>query len=524
MLVLSVTALAAGLALMAAASASLMSRSWTLRVAVSYGVGAVDPAFANFPVDPPVYSAVCADLYAYPDRGGARGGRLVADVANGPPRVSRDGRTYRFTIRRGFRFDTGAPVRAANFAAAINRDLDPRLNSPAALFLTDVVGAKSVTAGKAKTASGVRARGSTLKITLTAPAPDLPARLAMSYFCSIPVKTKVDAHGVTPPTAGPYYVAHLDSNTLELRRNHYYGGRRLSNPARIVYALSQPLDAIPLQIARGNADYGAISLLSTQSVAKQYPKQFHVGPGAIVTCLALNNDRPLFHHNLPLRRAVNYAIDRKALVAQLTYGTRPTDQYLPPAMPGFRDAEIYPLFKPKVAKARALAKGHLRSGKAIMYVRNASTTAMARARIVQYGLAKIGLAVEIRQSPTPDSAGTRGEPFDIVDIGCLFPAYMDPAAILNASFDGRLLRATGNTNVAYFNDPKFNRRFAAAARLQGRARYRAYGKLDIDLARNAAPAVAYGMAQQTAFVSQRIGCVRLNPVNGLSLGSVCLKR
>jgi peptide/nickel transport system substrate-binding protein len=508
---------------MPGASVGAKPPSWTFRVAVSFGVSAVDPAFFTDLVGAPVYSAVCANLYRYPDAGGARGGRLVAEVAAGPPRLSGNGRTYSFTIRRGFRFNTGVPVRAANFAAAINRDLDPRMNSPAALYLQDVVGANNVTAGKAKTASGVRARGNTLRITLKAPAPDLPARLAMSYFCSIPTATKIDPHGVSPPTAGPYYVAHLDPNTLVLRRNPYYRGHRPRDPTQIVYELSRPLDAIPLEIERGNVDYGVISFLSTQAVAKRYPKQFHVALGANVACLALNNERPLFHDNLPLRQAVNYAIDRKALVAQLAYASRPTDQYLPPAMPGFRDAKIYPLLKPNVPKARALASGHLRSGKAIMYVRNASTTAMARAQIFQYDLAKIGLAVEIRQSPAPGSAGTRGEPFDIVDIGCWFPAYMDPAAILHPSFDGRILRPTGNTNVAYFNDPRFNRRFAAVTRLRGRARYRAYGKLDVDLARSGAPAVAYGVVPQTAFVSQRIGCVRLNPLNGLSLGAVCLK-
>ena len=523
--VFSLMALATGVALLLAAYAHAKPRNWTFRVVVSFGVNAVDPAL-NFigGAGPPVASAVCANLYAYPDAGGAPGGQLVPDVAAGPPRVSRDGRTYTFTVRRGFRFDTGAPVRAANFAAAINRDLDPQMSSPGAAYLTDVVGAQSVLAGTAKSASGVRAHEYTLSIRLKAPAPDLPARLATSYFCSIPTTTKDDPHGVTPPTAGPYYVFHLDSTSIVLRRNPYYHGPRARNPAQIVYELSQPLDALPLEVERGNADYGIISPLATDAVAKQYPSQFHTAPGALILCLALNNDRPLFKDNLALRRAVNYAIDRKALVA--AYGnfvvSRPTDQYLPPTMPGFRDAKIYPLFKPNLAKAKALAAGHLRSGKAIMYTRSATPTALARAQIVQYDLAKIGLVVEIRVSPTPGASGIRGEPFDIVDSGCAFPVDMDPASILDASFDGRFLRPTGNTNVAYFDDPKFNRRFAVAARLRGRARDRAYGRLDVDLARDGAPAVAYGVGQQTAFVSKRIGCVKLNPLNGLALGAVCL--
>jgi hypothetical protein len=148
---------------------------------------------------------------------------------------------------------------------------------------------------------------------------------------------------------------------------------------------------------------------------------------------------------------------------------------------------------------------------------------LARARIVQYDLGRIGLTVELR-APTGGAASTRGEPFDIVDIGCvLFVGYMDPAAILAPSFDGRVIRATGNTNVAYFSDPRFNRRFAAAARLSGGARYRAYGRLDVDLARNGAPAVAYGDSRQGVLVASRIGCVKLNPLYSISLGAVCRK-
>jgi peptide/nickel transport system substrate-binding protein len=518
--VLPLTALAVGAVLVAAARPAAESGSWTFRVAVSFGATPVDPALSGDP-GPPVFSAICANLYRYPAASGPRGGRLVPEVAAGPPRISRDSRTYTFTLRRGFRFNDGVRVRAANFAAAINRALDPAMASGSAALLTDVVGADSVAAGTAQTASGVRYRGDTLTVRLKAPGPDLPARLAASFFCAIPVNTEHDPNGVTPATAGPYYVSHLDPATLMLRRNPYYPGHRPRNPAEIAYQFSQSLPAIPLEIERGTVD----CCTSDEAAAKRHPKLLHVAPGTTVTCLALNNERPLFKNNVRLRRAVNYAIDRRGLAAQLPGypHARPTDQYLPSTMPGFEDAKIYRLSNPDVATARRLARGHLGSAKAIMYVRNTSATALARARIVQYDLGRIGLTVDIR-APTGDAASTRGAPFDIVDIGCvLFVGYMDPAAILGPSFDGRVIRATGNTNVAYFSDPKFNRRFAASARLSGRTRYHAYGRLDVDLAR-AAPAVAYGETQQAVFVASRIGCVKLNPLYGLSLGAVCWKR
>ena len=59
-----------------------------------------------------------------------------------------------------------------------------------------------------------------------------------------------------------------------------------------------------------------------------------------------------------MRRAVNYAIDRRALarhpIPEALAG-RPTDQHIPPGWPGFRDAAIYPLGGPDLATARRLA-------------------------------------------------------------------------------------------------------------------------------------------------------------------------
>ena len=43
-----------------------------------------------------------------------------------------------------------------------------------------------------------------------------------------------------------------------------------------------------------------------------------------------------------------------------------------------------------------------------------------------------------------------------------------------------------------FNDPAYQRKLAKAARLSGPERYLTYGKLDLDLARNAAPLAAFG--------------------------------
>ena len=513
------------------------SAGWTLRVAtaVYFTAGAcplasptctsLDPARSVLsPFGNLAAQDLCATLYRYPDLGGRRGEKLEPEVAARPPRVSDHGRVYTFILRKGFRFNTGARVRAANFAAAINRDLNPQINSPAVPYLSDVVGVAGVIGGGATKAAGVTARGMKLTIRLTHRPSDLLPRLTMRPFCAIPTNTPVDPQ-VPIPSAGPYYVSHLDKNALVLGRNPSYGGNRLRGPAKIVWKLNQPFDSILGEVVRGDADDGIISPLATSQAAKAYPSQFHLAPGGTgVACLALNTSRPLFRNNPQLRRAVNYALNRRALAHEwFGFVSGPTDQYLPSGMPGFRDKRIYPTF-PKLRKAKALAKGHLRGGTAIMYASNPSSTALARAQIVKEDLSKIGLNVQISSTGIRGSAGNRDEPFDIVDSGCPFPApYLDPYPLLNLGFDGSRIQQNNNSDVSYFDNPRFNRLLEQAGSLQGRARYRAYAKIDDELASKAAPAVAYANFDYWAFVSKRIGCVRLNPLTGLVYGALCLK-
>jgi hypothetical protein len=60
-----------------------------------------------------------------------------------------------------------------------------------------------------------------------------------------------------------------------------------------------------------------------------------------------------------------------------------------------------------------------------------------------------------------------------------------------------------------------------AAALQGRARYRAYGKLDVELSRDVAPLIPIAYSNDFTLVSKRVGCIILRP--SLDVTAACLK-
>jgi ABC-type transport system substrate-binding protein len=494
----------------------------------------------TFPsLDPPVWDniffvqiqhATCAKLINFPSARGARGARMVPEVARSLPTVSRDGRTYTFTLRRDVRFSDGRRVTAQNFADAINRVLRPAFTSPGAPYFEDIVGADAVRAGRAATASGIRVRGNTIQFRLRQRAPDFPARLTTHYTCPVQAEFPAHAPSVAPPLAsGPYMVTEYDPvRRIVLRRNPHYRGHRPRRPSAIVWLLRTTTEGLHLAIERGDADVGYPSPAQNRELVKQYGvnrERLFVAPSLRVASIALNTRRPLFRNNPRLRRAVNFAVDRRALVAELGgIAGRRADQYLSHAMPGFRDADVYPLKGPNLGKARALAKGHTRSGKVVFYTANASTTAQVRAQIVRYNLAQIGLDVEVRVvgAQVPPAMRSLDAPFDMWDGGISGVEYPDPYAALNPRFSGRVLRPENNTNISFFDEPRWTRRLDAAAALAPPRRYEVYGQLDVELARDAAPAVAYATANSVAFVSERVGCVTLTPVYGFDYGSVCL--
>jgi len=113
----------------------------------------VDPALAYSRESWALLDTVCARLMRYRDRPPPQGYQLVPDVAAAPPVVSRDGTTWTFRLRNGFRFSDGSPVRAV-FTVTPTREnatlYTVEIPSAAVLLLVHIYGhaRSSMTDGK----------------------------------------------------------------------------------------------------------------------------------------------------------------------------------------------------------------------------------------------------------------------------------------------------------------------------------------------------------------------------------------
>jgi peptide/nickel transport system substrate-binding protein len=523
------------------------AKGGTLRVDLTSDFDFIDPALDYFSHGWQMQYATSCKLLSFPDKEANAGGtKIVPEVATALPAISKDGKTYTFTLKKTYKFADGTPVTAKSFAYAMNRDLAPKMSSPAIDFMADIKGAQAVMDGKATTASGIKAPSNTkLVISTTKVAPDFLARITMPFFSAVKVGTPINPDGVSAPSkgtaCGPYYVSEwVTKRTATLSRNTFYKGGRPANPDQITYSIGIPLPAEELRVINGETDIGGFPTADAANLYNQYyvklggkmntgsKPSFVLRHQATFWYLNMNQDQPLFHNNDKLRQAVNWAIDRPQMVRQ--HGKVAgvvTSQILPYGFPGHNPKAVYPVVaskSPNFTKAKTLATTpNLRGGNCEFWTFNTSF-GPAVAQVVQYDLKQIGLNCSITpldRVVETTKGGAKGAKFDLLLNGW-GQDYPDPYDFINILLDGSGIKPENNVNLSYFNSPKFNKLMESASRKAGAARYAAYAKLDHDLMAGPAPLAPYINTNARIFMSKHVGCYVYSQTYGSILNAACV--
>jgi peptide/nickel transport system substrate-binding protein len=494
----------------------------TLHINISASdVDYIDPQLSYYVPGWALLYTTCRQLLNYPDKSGKAGTRLYADGAASFPKISRGGRVYTFTVRKGMRFSNGKPITAKNYAFAIQRAANPKLGSPAGPFMSDIVGWTKANTSGGKV-SGVSTKGNHITIRLSAAHADFLSRVAMMFFCPVPTNTPIVSAGVNSfPGSGPYYVAsRTPGRTIVLRRNKFYNGSRPHNVNEMDVNVLTNQDTSLLQTRNGQVDYdlGGHPGADDASLSHQYgvnKKQYFVNPDISTNYFGLNNLAAPFKGNLALRKAVNQAMDRRVLIkTQGAHAGVPTDQLLPPSLRGFKNANIFPN-RANVAAARKLLKG---AHPTVTLFEGGSDIRVARASALKAQLDAAGFRTNVTKLSTGvmyKRCGTRSEAasgaFDLCDVGWVAD-YPDPFDFVDVLLNGNNIHDTNNNNYAYFNSAKYNRQMNAANRLIGAKRYSTYGNLDISIAKNAVPNAYWINFNNRDFIGPKTGCWTFQPI------------
>ena len=302
------------------------------------------------------------ELYSFDSRvEGERSLQPVPDLADGPYQLSDDGRTYTFKIRRGVKYapPVDREVLAKDFVYAIERQLDPEHRSPNP-YSRLIKGVDDFAAGKARRISGLRAEGDhTLHITLDRPASDFPSLLTLPFFSPVPEEY---ASGYDPGrdygqhliASGPYKLKqYAPGRLIELVRNENWDPR--TDPLRsawvdkISVTIGRSESEIQQAIEAGEADLNLdavpppVADLQRLSGDPALARRLAVETTGCVHYLTMQTDAGPTK-SLAVRQAVNYAIDRQAVVLAIggRYAGEPASTVLSPTLAGYSAFDLYP--------------------------------------------------------------------------------------------------------------------------------------------------------------------------------------
>jgi peptide/nickel transport system substrate-binding protein len=480
----------------------------TLAVDSHSDVEALDPGMAYAGFDFALLRGLVRELYSFDTRIEAeRSLQPVPDLADGPYQLSADGRTYTFRIRRGVRYAPPADreVQAKDFIYAIERQLDPAHPSPNP-YSRLIRGAGDFAAGRARTISGLQAPGPhTLRITLDRPASDFPSILTLPFFSPVP-KEYVSGYALGRDygqhliASGPYRLQkYTPGRTIDLVRNENWDPR--TDPLRhawvdkVSVTIGKSEGEIQQSIEDGRADLNLdavpppVADLQRLSDDPTLSKQLSIQTTGCVHYLTLQMDAGPTR-SLAVRQAVNYAIDRQAVVLAIggTYAGEPASTVLSPTLAGYSAFDLYPsqddAGDPDKAR-KLLAGAGYPDGLTLTYAGRSSETWKALYEALRVSLARAG----IRLKPTfykglevfPKSLRLRSKR----DEHHLGGARWCPdvpgngARSVGVLLDGRTITPTSNNNYGDYNNPKVNALIdqAYAAR-DDQARAALWGQID----------------------------------------------
>jgi peptide/nickel transport system substrate-binding protein len=476
-------------------------------------------------------------LLTYAHASGKAGTRVVPALVESLPKISDDGRTYTFTLRKGLRYSDGTPIRASDFPATIERLF--RVNSQASPFFTVIVGAERFARAKTGGIPGIEVDDATGKIVihLTEPRGSFINALAMISAAVLPAGTPAtDQTASPPPASGPYEIVDVKvGRGWSYRRNPQWAKR---NGPRIPEVPAGHLGKIDVRVVRNNvtrtheiengeADWTQSNPPSDlyAGVKEKYEgTQFRVEHTVSTYFFWMNTERPPFN-DLRVRRAVNYAVNTAALERIYAGSLSAGHEILPPGMPGHRAFDLYPH---NLAKAKRLIAAADPADRNVTVWGNDENPNNEATQYYQAVLNELGFKTKLKEVNSANYFSVIGNAnTPELDTGWVdwFADHPHPNDFVQPLFAGESIRATGNTNYSHTDVPRLNAKIARLAREDLGARQESeYAELDREIM-ELAPVVPYGNYATSTFVGSDIDldAVIYNPTFGDDLTSFRFK-
>jgi peptide/nickel transport system substrate-binding protein len=476
----------------------------------------LDPALSYTNEGWEILEATNNGLLTFKKAAGGAGATVVPDIASAMPTVTDGGKTYTFHLRSGVMF--GAPinreVKPSDFKFSIERLF--RVDSGGVGFFTGIAGADSYAKTRKGGISGIVADDKAMTITfhLTTPDGTFNDYIATPFAFAMPVGTPDKDISTIPQwrvATGPYRITgYVPHQSVTIRRNPTFHSWTPDTPNGHIDGIDVHIGVTPEEsvneVASGQLDWYFESVPPDRLTAlkAQYPKQVYPFTRNNTTFFVMNERKYPFT-KLAVRHAVNYAIDRNALVKIYGGQGTPTENIIPP---GFGSAyKPHHLYPHDIAKAKQLIQQAGVEGAAVTVWGHNTDPTPAAVQYLAGVLNQIGLKATVKtfdESVYWDTIATeKGDPQIMFnDWNEDYPEAQD---WIDVMLNGEHIVNVGNNDISNTNIPAYNRMIDQAKAMPlGPARNALWAKLDYLFMKNDAGWAPFMNREWPKFVSSRL--------------------
>ncbi|MFI9741173.1 ABC transporter substrate-binding protein [Streptomyces sp. NPDC052494] len=452
-------------------------------------------------------------LLTYKAQAGAKGGELTTDLAEDLGVSSNGAKTWTFKLKPGLKYEDGTPITAQDVKYNVERSFSPDLpGGPdyAARYLVGAEGYQGPAQGK-HLDSVKTPDDRTIVFELRKPFAEFPYATVLPTFSPVPKsQDKGPQYDNRPFSSGPYKIESYarDKQMVLVRNTHWSAATdtvRKAYPDRIVVTMglkANQIDDRLISSAGGDASSVAWAPLRPESTPKVLTKpdvraRLLAESTSCTEMVQMHTGRAPFD-NVKVRQAVQYALDREALVTA-TGGPAlndPATALMPGLLfPGGKQPDTLKIpLTGDVEKAKQLLKEAGKAGGISTSV-TVSSGDKAIGEAIQQSLGRAGIKVTIETvdpSAFYDTIGDTKTRTDLAYTGWC-PDFPSGSTFLPFVFDGRYIKEKGNSgNHSLFRDDATMKRMdEIAAMTDAKQANKAWQELDGQILAKAptAPAV-----------------------------------
>ena len=503
-------------------------RGGTLEVLDESDFEHLDPGIAYYALDYEVVFATQRPLYSNKPNSV----EPTPDIASGTPEVSTDNKTVTVHLKEGIHFSppVNREVTSSDVAYAIERGANPDVANP--YMLSYFKSIEGVPAAKGGPIKGIETPNKhEIVFHLTEPKGQfVAAALVLPLTAPVPKeyaekfdKSKPSDYGNYQVATGPYMlknnaegkvlgIGYVPGKSATLVRNPNWNAKTDFRPAylnEIDIKIGGSQAVIDRQVLEGKnvvqnepPVQAAIKL-----AAEHYKSQLSISPGGGEHYITLNNKVGPFT-NVDVRKALWAALDREALDRERggELVANVATHFIYPTISGFEQAgglagpkgvdyNEHPqgdmALAEKYMKLAGYPSGKYTSEKTVQVVGSSDPPEKEDAEIVNETMKDLGFNTKLtlveQSTMYAKYCDVPKEEIEVCPSVGWIADFADPQTVLNVTFNGKFIEATGNVNQGQVDDPKINAAMTAAEAVRGKtARAEAWGKIDDELVENAA--------------------------------------